>query len=69
MNEPHNLDGCYFRIQQDGKSVTLCFSDLTPEERAEVLSGKDETWLKSLCCHLADVLQALGEQFKLFGED
>lgn len=27
------LDGCYFRIQRDGKWQNICFSDLTEIER------------------------------------
>ena len=41
-----NLDGCYFRVQRDGKWESICFSDLTEEERNGVLEGRNEEWLK-----------------------
>lgn len=43
------LDGCYFRIQRDGKWQNICFSDLTEIERDSVMKDRDERWLKSLC--------------------
>lgn len=58
-----NLDGCYFRVQRDGKWESICFSDLTEEERNVVLDGRSEEWLKSLCCHLADSIKAFGNWF------
>lgn len=41
-----NLDGCYFRIERDGKWQNICFSDLTQTERERVMDGKDAEWLK-----------------------
>lgn len=49
-----NLDGCYFRVERDGKWQSICFSDLTAAERDKVTEGKTAEWLKSLCYHLAD---------------
>lgn len=57
-----NLDGCYFRICRNGKYENICFSDLTNEEREEICQGRDASWYKSLCYHLADCMQAIGEQ-------
>lgn len=54
-----NLDGVYFRVKRDEKWQNLCFSDLTEEERNEVMNGRDEKWLRSLCNILANTLKIL----------
>lgn len=54
-----NSDNIFFVVKRDNQNVNLCFSDLTAEEREEVMKGKDETWLKSLCQQLADTLKDL----------
>lgn len=54
------LDGCYFRIVRDGIRQSVCFSDLTKEERDALLADKDAQFLKNLCCYLADRIQELG---------
>ena len=53
------LDGCYFRIIRDGVGQSVCFTDLTKEERTELLADKDEQFLRNLCCYLADRIQEL----------
>lgn len=63
-----NLDGCYFRVQRDGKWQNICFSDLDEQEREEILRDRNAEWLKSLCGHLADRLMLIGEQFDIVGE-
>lgn len=63
-----NLDGCYFRVQRDGKWQSICFSDLTKDEREDVMNGKGPDWLKSLCHHLTDKLTLIGEQFDIVGD-
>ena len=71
IDEPkknRNLDGCYFRVARNGKWESICFSDLTEEERQTVLKGRNEEWLKSLCCHLADTIKNIGEQFDIEGD-
>lgn len=55
------LDGCYFRIVRDGVGRSVCFSDLTKEERNALLAGKDTQSLKNLCYYLADRIQELGD--------
>ena len=55
------LDGCYFRIMRDGVGQSVCFTDLTKEERATLLEDKDVQFLKNLCCYLADRIQELGD--------
>lgn len=34
------LDGCYFRIMRDGVGQSVCFTDLTKEERDTLLAEK-----------------------------
>lgn len=53
------LDGCYFRIVRDGVGRSVCFTDLTKEERTALLAEKDEQFLRNLCCYLADRIQEL----------
>lgn len=64
-----NLDGCYFRIERDGKWQNVCFSDLTRTEQERVMDGKNAEWLKSLCIHLANQLTMIGSQFDIVGEN
>lgn len=55
------LDGCYFRIVRDGVGQSVCFTDMTKEERTALLADKDTQFLKNLCCYLADRVQELGD--------
>ena len=55
------LDGYYFRIVRDGVGQSVCFTDLTKEERTALLADKDEQFLRNLCCYLADRIQELGD--------
>lgn len=56
------LDGCYFRVKRGDKYESICFSDLTNEERDNVTKGRPSEWLKSLCYHLADCLKNIGDE-------
>lgn len=60
--EERNLDGVYFRIKRNEEWRSLCFSDLTLPEMEEVLSGKSDEWLRSLC-------KILGQTIRLIGDD
>lgn len=59
------LDGAYFRVHRDGKWQSICFSDLTEEEREKVCEGRSAEWFKSLAYHLADTPKEIGEQFDI----
>lgn len=61
------LDGYYFRVQRNGKWGSVCFSDLTDEERDEVLKGRDEQWLISMVKGLASTIRKIGDQLDLMG--
>lgn len=43
-----NLDGIYFRIKKGEKFENICFSDLTEEEKDEVLDGRSREWIIGL---------------------
>lgn len=58
------LDGVYFRIG----SENICFSDLTKEQMYEIMDGRSEEWLKSLCVHLGETIRELGDQFDIMCE-
>lgn len=60
-----NLDGCYFRVKRDGQWESICFSDLTDDERCSICDGKDAVWLRSLAYHLADCLKDIGEFYNI----
>lgn len=64
-----NLDRVYFRVQRDGKWTNVCFSDLTEDERNEVMEGKDEKWLRSLCNILANTIQSIEDQFNIVSQE
>jgi hypothetical protein len=59
------LDGMFFRIQRDGKWENVCLSDMTTEERLEVLMNKDPQYLKKVIDHLCITLKQIGEEFEL----
>ena len=55
------LDGVYFRIGKEN----VCFSDLNEQQQDEVMNGRSELWLKSLCKILAKKLREIGDQFDI----
>ena len=65
MKKQRNLDGVYFRVKRNGKYDNVCFSDLTSEERNEILSGRENEWLSQMCRILADTIYRIGEQLDI----
>lgn len=63
-----NLDGVYFRVKRDNEWQDICFSDLTEDERNEMMKGRSVKWLQSLCNILANKLKDIGDQFDLMCE-
>lgn len=59
-----NLDGVYFRIGKEN----ICFSDLTDEQKTNVMKSKDVEWLKSLCIILGNTIKEIGDQFDIIKE-
>lgn len=60
-----NLDGVYFCIDTENGTETMCFSDMTEEQQDEVMLGKGDMWLKSMCKILARHLREIGDQFDI----
>ena len=68
MNEypvRRDLDGVYFRVERDGRFMSLCFTDLTDEERAKVMEGRPAEWLKSMALIMADTLRRVGDELDI----
>lgn len=63
--EFRDLDGVYFRINRNDKWHNICFSDLTEEEMDNVLKGRNEEWLRSLCKILGKTLRDMGDQLDI----
>lgn len=62
------LDGVYFRIlDTDGEYKNICFSDLSTEQRDDVMENKSVEWLKSLCQILADTIKQIGDELNITG--
>lgn len=63
-----NLDGVYFRVFRNGKWENVCFSDMTTEERDEVIKDRPAEWWKNMAYILADCLKKIGDQFDIYSE-
>jgi hypothetical protein len=63
--EFRELDGVYFRVKRNDKWQNICFSDLTETEMDEMLNGRNEEWLKSLCKILGQTLRRIGDMFDI----
>lgn len=63
-----NLDGYYFRVKRNDKWGNVCWSDMTDEERDEMMQGRSEEWLKSLCKGLGQVIRKIGDDLDLITE-
>lgn len=63
--EFRELDGVYFRVNRNNKWQNICFSDLTEAEMDNILNGRNEEWLKSLCKILGKTLRNIGDQFDI----
>lgn len=65
-----NMDGVYFRVERDGKWCNVCYSDMTADERREVIYDRmserplDEQvgYYRRLAELMADQLYSMGEQ-------
>lgn len=73
----HDMDGIYYRVKRDGRWMSICFSDMTEQERnsyvAEVagqLSPEEQArYWKSIANTLANQLYAVGEQLGIRVEE
>ena len=66
--EKRNLDGVYFRVRRDDKWDNVCFSDLTDEEKMEVMSGRNIERFKSICIILANTIRKIGDEFDIVAD-
>lgn len=62
------LDSVYFRVEREGKWENICFSDLTDGEKQNVLDGKTDEWLRSMCVILSNVIRCIGDELDLVGD-
>lgn len=73
---PRNLDGVFYRVQRGDRMCTVCFSDMTSDERKEVIYDRmgerplDEQvgYYRRLAELMADQLYAMGEQLEVMCE-
>ena len=71
-----HLDGIYFRMKRDGKYESICYSDMTAEERDEIAALREKSatpeeqaaWWRSIANILADQLYDMGEQLGVICE-
>lgn len=62
-----DLDGCFFRVQRDGKWLSLCWTDLTAEERESFMKDKDAYWLKRMLEYVTEEYRKTGDQLDIYG--
>lgn len=59
------LDGVYFRVKRNGKWGNVCFSDMTHDERKEVIGSRTTEWWMALAGIMADTLREVGDKFDI----
>lgn len=60
-----NLDGIFFRVMRDGKPCNRCFTDLSVEEREEVLRPYSREQLYTMVVFLADAIRTIGDELNI----
>lgn len=63
-----DLDGVYFRVERDGRWLSLCLTDLTEVERERVMEGRSPEWLRDLALIMARTLREMGDQLDVVCE-
>ena len=61
-----NLDGVYFRVKRGGEWGNVCFSDMTTQERDELLKDRPLEWWKNMAYIMADRLRQVGDELDIF---
>lgn len=56
------LDDIYYRVKRDNQYVNICLSDLTQEEREEILSKKPVEYLYAIIEVLISRLRELDDE-------
>ena len=67
--ERRNLDALYCCVEREGKLVSVCFTDMTPEEQTQVLHKHNASWLIELAKHLAYSLRQIGDELDVHREN
>ena len=57
-----NLDGAYFRVRRGMGYESVCWTDLTDEERELHGDGRTASWWESLAKHLTERLRYVGDE-------
>lgn len=65
MNYPvkYEMDGSYFRVERNGKWENVVFSDLTTQERKEILNKKEKEFAINIADYLATQLYLIGKEY------
>lgn len=63
-----DLDGVCFRVERDGRWLSLCLTDLTEVERGWVTEGRSPEWLRGLALIMARTLREMGDQLDVVCE-
>ena len=73
---PRNLDGVFYRVERNGRWCSVCYSDMTPDERREIIYDRmserslDEqaSYYRRLAELMADQLYDMGERLGVMCE-
>lgn len=63
-----DLDGVYFRVERNGRWLSLCFTDLTEEEREKVMGHRSLVWTREMVLIMARTLREMGDQLNVVCE-
>ena len=63
--EPRSLDSVYVRVERNGKSQTLSFTDLIEPEQQKYLATLDRDGLERMCMLMASAVRGIGDLFGL----
>ena len=71
-----DLDGVYFRVERDGEWEPICYTDMTEQEREEVVAKpmyakpleEQALYWQRMTNIMADTLRQVGDQFGIVGE-
>ena len=62
---PRSLDSVYVRVERNGKSQTLSFTDLIEPEQQKYLATLDRDGLERMCILMAGAVRGIGDLFGL----
>ena len=62
---PRSLDSVYGRVERNGKSQTLSFTDLIEPEQQKYLATLDRDGLERMCMLMAGAVRGIGDLFGL----